>query len=48
MLATGWRIANIDMDDYDMRMRCVEFKTVVVLVAYRYAVRLYFLSPMSS
>lgn len=31
----GWHLASIDLDDFTMRIACVELQVVIVLVAYR-------------
>lgn len=31
----GWHLASIDLDDFTMRVACVELQVVIVLVAYR-------------
>ncbi|EIM92168.1 uncharacterized protein STEHIDRAFT_151510 [Stereum hirsutum FP-91666 SS1] len=35
--ASGWHLASIDLDDFTMRIACVELQVVIVLVAYRLA-----------
>lgn len=36
MSSAGWHVANIDLDDFTMRIACVELQVVIVLVGYRY------------